>query len=320
MSNQIPQSYDPLVQLLEDAADGAHQHGVAIGLKQNTEAAIRTDLTALTGTPAGPGNVPPAVPGLKALWNTAKANKSAMTAALRTVKSNGRTLAMTCIGTLKPLLGQQWNSAWNAAGFTDGSLAVPVNPLVKLQQLRAYYAANPAREVANVNGIACTATACEAAAHAIRTAQSASNQSNTDAGDAQSGLQDGLAAARARASGLLGELGQLLGDNDPRWLAFGFEMPGSPSTPEVPENVTATAGAAGTHALFIDWDEARRADGYRVTVTNVAGGAQLASVLTQDSEVSIGNLPAGANVNVTVTARNAAGESQPTAPITAVVP
>jgi len=163
--------------------------------------------------------VPPAVRGFKALWNTAKANKSAMTAALRTVSSN------------------------------------------------------------------------------------------TDAGD-----------ARARASGLLAELGQLLGDNDPRWLAFGFEMPGSPSTPEVPENVTATAGAAGTPALFIDWDDARRADGYRVIVTNAVGGAQLASVLTQDSEVSIGNLPAGANVNVTVTARNAAGESQPTAPITAVVP
>jgi hypothetical protein len=55
MSNQIPQPYDPLIQLLEDAADGAHQHGVAIGLKQNTETAIRADLTALTGQPAGPG-------------------------------------------------------------------------------------------------------------------------------------------------------------------------------------------------------------------------------------------------------------------------
>jgi hypothetical protein len=254
------------------------------------------------------------------LWNTAKANKTAKTGALRTAQSNGRTLAMTCIGTLKPLLGQQWGSAWNAAGFTSGSLAVPTNPMVVLQQLRAYYAANPAREVANVNGIACTATACEAAAQAISTAQSASNQSNTDAGNAQSDLQDGITAGRTRASGLLAELGQLLDDTDPRWLAFGFEMPGSPSTPEVPENVTASPGAAGTHTLFIHWDDARRAAGYRVTVTNVAGGAQLAEQLTQDAEVVIPNLPAGATVFITVTARNAAGESQPTAPITAVVP
>jgi hypothetical protein len=260
------------------------------------------------------------VPGLKALWNDAKANKTAKTATLRTAQSNGRTLAMTCIGTLKPVLGQQWGSAWNAAGFTDGSLAVPTNPLVKLQQLRAYYAANPAREVANVNGIACTAAACDAAALAIGAAQTASNQSNTDAGNAQSDLQDGITAGRTRASGLLAELDQLLEDNDPRWLAFGFEMPGSPSTPEVPENVTATAGAAGTHTLFLHCDDSRRADGYRFVVTNVAGGAQLASVLTQDAEVVIPNLPVGATVFITVTARNAAGESQPTAPITAVAP
>ena len=118
---QVPESYDPLVQLLEDAADGANKYGAAIGLKQNMEPSIRTDLTALIGVPAGPGGVPPAVPGLKSLWNAAKANKTAMTAALRTAESNGRALAMTCIGALKPVLGQQWNSAWNAAGFTGGS-------------------------------------------------------------------------------------------------------------------------------------------------------------------------------------------------------
>jgi len=47
---------------------------------------------------------------------------------------------------------------------------------------------------------------------------------------------------------------------------------------------------------------------------------KLAEELTQDPEVVIANLPAGASVNITVSARNATGESQPTAPITAVVP
>jgi hypothetical protein len=36
--------------------------------------------------------------------------------------------------------------------------------------------------------------------------------------------------------------------------------------------------------------------------------------------VAIGNLPAGATVNIAVSARNATGESQPTAPVSAVVP
>ena len=319
-SNEIPKSYDPLVQLLEDAADGAHQHEAAVKLKQNTEASIRADLEALVGQPAGPGGTPPAVPGFKSLWNAAKANKTSKTAALRTAASNGRTLAMTCTGTLKPVLGQQWNSTWNAAGFTDGSLAVPDNPMTMLQQLRAYYAANPAREVANVQGIACTAAACEAAAQAIGTAQSASNQSNTDAGQAQSDLQGGLAAGRKRLSGLREELARLIKDDDERWYAFGFDKPGDSSAPEVPENLVATPGAPGSRLLMFDWDDARRADGYRVRVTNAAGGATLAEILTQDSEVVIPNLPAGATVNLIVTARNATGESQPTPPITAVAP
>jgi hypothetical protein len=171
-----------------------------------------------------------------------------------------------------------------------------------------------------VNGVACTAVACEAAAQAISTAESASNQSNVDAGTAQANFQNGLMAARKRASGLLAELGQLLDDSDPRWLAFGFELPGSPASPDVPENVVVAPAAAGTHTLVIHWDDARRADGYRVKVMNAAGDTQLTEMLTQDSGVAIGNLPAGATVNIAVSARNATGESQPTAPVSAVVP
>ena len=318
-SNQIPQAYDPIVELLEDAADGAHQYEGPIGLKQNRETIIRLDLDALTGTPAGPGNVPAAVPGLKALWNAAKANKTAKTAVLRTAESNGRTLAMTCIGTLKPVLGQQWNSNWNAAGFTDGSIAVPVNPMVKLQQLRAYYAANPGRETANVNGIACTAAACEAAARAISTAQSDSNQSNTDAGNAQAALQAGINRARAHLTGLRQELGQLISSDDVRWYAFGFDKPSDPSTPEVPENLVVTPGTAGTYILIVDWDDARRADSYRVRVTNAAG-IVLSEHLTHDSGITLTGLGSGTAVKVSVTARNAAGESPPTASVSATVP
>jgi hypothetical protein len=317
-NNQIPYSYDPLVELMEDAADGAATHGVAIGLKQNTEVVIRADLEALIGKPAGPGGVPAAVPGLKALVNQAKTNKSAKTAALRTACSNGRALAMTCIGTLKPLLGTGWNSAWNAAGFTDGSLAVEPNPMVRLQQLRAYYAANPAREVANVNGIACTAAACEAAAQAISTAQSESNQSNTDAGTAQSNLLAGIAAGRRRMTGLREELAQLLEDTDDRWYAFGFEKPGDPSSPEVPENLTVTMGAAGT--LILHCDNARRAESYRFTVTNAANGTKLVDKLSDEPEVVFSGLPSGTAVNIIVSAKNATGESGDSEPVGAVVP
>ena len=34
-NNEIPKTYDPLIELMEDAADGAATHGVAVGLKQS---------------------------------------------------------------------------------------------------------------------------------------------------------------------------------------------------------------------------------------------------------------------------------------------
>ena len=318
---QIPRFFDPLVQLLENAADGANKYGAAIGLKQNVEAGIRADLAKLVGTPAGPGGVPPAVPGLKTLWNTAKSNKTAMTAALGTVEISGRALATTCIASLKPVLGTQWNSAWNAAGFVSGSLAVPSHPQSLLLLLSAYYVANPSREVKNVNGIDCTAVACMALSDAIVAAQKASNQSNTDAGTAQSNLQDGIDAGRTRASGLQAELGQLLDDNDPRWLAFGFDMPGHTSGPDVPQNLTVTPGAAGSQALYAHCDDARRADGYRFTVLNAADNTELAELLTLDAEATFTGLPSGVKVDVSVTARNTTGESQESdPPVVVVVP
>jgi len=326
-ANDIPRTYDPLVQLGEDAADGAANLGETVGVKQNTEAAIRADVVALTGTPAPTITVaqpkvpiPQGDPGLKALYNAAKANKSNMTAALRTANSNGRALAMACIGTLKPVLGTQWNSQWNAAGFTDGSIAVPANPMVKLQQLRAYYNTNPNREVPDVNGITCTAAGCEAAAQAISTASENSNQSNTDAGTAQANLEAGIATLRRRLTGLREELTQLLDDTDERWYAFGFDRPGDLSTPEVPANVTATPGAPASRMLFVHWDDARRADGYRVLVVNVATKLEIANQLAQDAEATLSDLPAAATVSITVTARNAAGESQPSDAVQIVVP
>ena len=321
-NNTIPDAYEPVIQLLEDAADGAQTHGAAVGLVHNGETALRTNLTALVGTPAGPANVPPAVPGLKALWNTAQANKSSKTANLRTAQSNGRFLARTCIRSLFPVLGEDWNSAWSDAGFTGGSLAIPTNPLPTLQQLRAYYAANPTRETANINGVACTAAACETAAQAVSTAQSNSNQSNTDAGTAHNNYLAGLKAARTRLSNLRDELSQLMGDEDERWYAFGFDKPSDSASPETPENLVLTAGAPGSRTLLADWDDARRATNYRLRAKVKATGVQVFNELVADSQgiITLPAQPAGTELEVTVTGHNAVGESSPTSAVTGVLP
>jgi hypothetical protein len=318
LGNITPKSYDPIIQHLEDAADGAHTYGAAVGLVHNSEPNIRADLNALIGTPAGPGGVPPAVPGLKTLWNSSQANKTARTAALRTACSNARLYARTCLRTLMPVLGESWNSQWSTAGFTGGSLSVPANPLTLLQQLRDYYGLNPARET-TVQGVACTAAACEAAAKTITDAETASNQSNTDSGTAYSNFQNGIANGRARLIGLRTELEQLLADDDDRWYAFGFEKPSDPHTPETPANLTAVAGAAGSRTVIADWDNGRRADNYRLSAVLKSDGTVVANEITQDSQFSL-TLAAGTVVVLTTTARNAAGESPASDPVEIAVP
>ncbi len=307
-NNSIPTAYDPLVQLLEDAADGAHTHGSAIGLVHNNETAIRADLIALVGKPAAGGS--PAVPGFKSLWNAAQTNKSAKTAALRTAQSNARVYVRTCIRSLFPVLGESWSADWNAAGFTGGSLAVPANPLTLLQQMRAYYVANPARESV-VQGIQCNAATCEATAQGISDAESASNQSNTDAATAQKKYLDGMTAARDRLTGLRNELTQLIAADDDRWYAFGFDKPSDPSTPEIPANLIAMAGAASTKLVIAHWDDARRADSYRFRAVTKADGKEALNVIVADSQTSqsFPHLAAGVVLQLTVSARNSAGES-----------
>ena len=322
MSNNTPQGYDQLVQLAEDAADGAHTHGAAIGLVHVTETIIRTALADLIGKPAGPGGVPPATPGLKELWDAAKANKSAKTAALRTAQSNGRFLARLCINSLTPVLGASWNSAWNAAGFVSGSLAVPGNPLPILQQLRAYYGVHPTTEVANVQGLACSAAGCEAAVQTISDAASASNQSNTDAGNAQKAYLAGFDLLYTTLSYLRNELTQLLGPDDERWYAFGLDKPSDLGSPTIPDNVVVTPGAAGSKILMVHFDDGRNDESYRVTATNKATAEEITNVIVTESETTFtfDALAAGTLVDITVTGRNDKGETQPTAPITTAVP
>ncbi|HEV2806571.1 MAG TPA: fibronectin type III domain-containing protein [Chthoniobacterales bacterium] len=318
-TNRIPQTYDRIVRMLEDAADGAHDHGAAIGLKQNTEAAIRADLEALAGKPAGPGNVPPATPGLKDKWNTARAAKTAATIAFGAVKQNGRALARACIGVLKPRLGDQWNSQWQMAGFANNSLAVPDNPMTMLQQFRSYFSANPTHEVASLNA---TSAHCHTAAEGISDAATASNASNVAYGNAKTAFAAGMEAGRTRLTGLRDELAQLLEDDDPLWHAFGFNMPSEQDTPEVPENLVATPGPAGSHTMYFDWDDAVRADSYRIIITNTATPpVELKNeIIHSESEVTYTDLPPGP-IRATVSSRNSdGGESAPSDPVDGTVP
>jgi hypothetical protein len=130
------------------------------------------------------------------------------------------------------------------------------------------------------------------------------------------------AADGAHTYGAAVGLAQLLADDDDRWYAFGFEKPSDPHTPETPANLTAVAGAAGSRTVIADWDNARRADNYRLCAALKTDGTVVANEITQDSQFSLvlAALASGTVVILTVTARNAAGESPASDPVEIAVP
>jgi hypothetical protein len=305
-SNSIPQGYDALVSLSEDAADGAQQHGMAISLAQNTETKIRADLIALIGDATA---VPP-VPGAQPLYNTAKAAKTAASSVQRTAESNARAFAAKAVGVLKAILGTQWNSAWAAAGFNSGSLAIPSDPLPLLGELRAYFAANPANEVTPVLGV--TAAACQAQATALSDARSAVNDATVALGQAKQARDAAQVKLSKRMSGLLAELGQLLNKDDPLWYAFGFDRPADGQQPGPVQNLVLTAGGPGI--VLVNWDDARRAERYRL-LKQVAGTDPAPVLVTgtlYENELTLQGLPSGQSVKITVLAVNAAGDGPAT--------
>jgi hypothetical protein len=303
--NVIPKSIDTLIALAEDAADGLQQHAAGIGVVQNTEAKLRAETAALQAA--------------QAAHLAARAAKVEKTAAKTLQDSNAKAFLATAVGVLKPALGAQWSSAWEAVGFQNGSLALPATMEERfglLLAVKAYLTANPARE--NLP-LLITAAQAQTLADANSAARAASNQSNTDAGNAMAAREAAAAALRRRLRALVEELVGLIADDDARWYAFGFNAPADPETPGVPEHLTATPGAPGSLTLYVDWDDSRRAERYHVFTKGAADTQPVPRATVTESNATLTGLTAGP-VQVTVTALNDAGESVPSAPLQTTVP
>jgi hypothetical protein len=212
-SNKLPASLDELITLGEDADDGARQLETTLGLKQNTEAAIRADVTDLASK--------------KDACNTLDANRPTVITAQTVAGSNGRAFLTTARDTFKPVLGTHANPAWEAAGWTAKSIAIPstserVLPLLKSVEL--FLTKNPAHEVSTPK-LTVTAARALALHDALFAARAAVNKHDRDSSDALTARDRAEEKLRVRLRGLIDELGQLLDPLDARWLAFGLKRP-----------------------------------------------------------------------------------------------
>ena len=306
-ANRIPDSLSQLFALAQDCADGALTHGAGIGLLQNTGATIVADLAAARTA--------------QTLFAATKSARDVASTDLRTADTNARGFIKAVSAYFSQVISEDWSAAWEATGFPNQTAAIPLlqdERLTLCASLRAFFTANPAQEISNGN-LVLTAARANALYVAFAAARDAVNAANVAAAQKKLLRDAAVEKLKARLRGLLAELGQLLSDTDPLWLAFGLNEPGAASTPDVPEAVAVTPGTPGV--LHVNWAAARLAAHYRVWKQIVGTDANPIAVASPtDTEATLSGLHSGATAKITVTAVNDAGESTPSTEVSVVVP
>ncbi len=302
-SNELPRQIDQLLTLAEDMEDGLTSYAAAIGILQNTAATMAAARSQLMTAHND--------------YHTSRAAKKPLVTAQSVADSNAKAFIATARGILTNYLGAGWSQAWEAAGFLNGTLAVP--PTVEERQaqlptLAFYFTNNPAQEAPPLV-TAARATLLETA---LSDARAAVNVASAAIG-MKILIRDGdEGALRNRMRGLIAEVGQLISDSDPRWYGFGLNAPADPNTPGIRDGLVLTPGTAGV--IYTEWADSRRANRYRVwkKVTGV-DNSFIALATVTDSDATLTGLPSGATVQIQVTAANDAGESLPGTPGSVVV-
>ncbi len=212
-ANPVPRHTGKLRSFAERLIQGLSIHEEALGVKQNTAAAIGEALAAAALANFGVGR--------------ALATRSGTYKVLSSADDTGLATLRNCKLWLAKHFGPRWNSSWEAAGFPDRSTAVPrtMDPrYTLLASLELYFTANPALDRPAVDA---SATLCKAAWTALREARFAANQSESALTTALRTRRAAMKALRSRCRGLIVEIWVLMKRDDPRWLDFGLKIPTS---------------------------------------------------------------------------------------------
>ena len=128
-----------------------------------------------------------------------------------------------------------------------------------------------------------------------------------------------MTAMQAGMRGLITELSLKLSPTDPRWKAFGLNIPGYPAVPDQVLNLVVTPGVVGS--LMLNWDASARMTRCLVEMLDSTPGAEWTLITTvAETSVTLRDLTPGANVLLRVTAANDGGEGVPSEPVQAKVP
>jgi hypothetical protein len=291
-SNRLPDSTDLLISLAESAAKGTARLATEIGIKQNSEAAIRADLDALLNSIAA--------------YNTAKGSSPGETGRLNAAALEGRTWLLMARDNFKTFLGNQPGKNWRGAGWPESSIAVPKRADdigLRLASVAKFLTDHPAREVAAMNLTAARATALYAALRGTHAGRNNHRSGRVEAKRARDAAERQL---RRRLRGLIAELAMLLEPTNSHWKGFGLKPPGKPDSPAKVTNTRAQASGGGR--VLVQCDAAARAEYYQVHLMVVGRDMEFALAESpRDPQKFLDDLPVGATVRLKMRAMNETG-------------
>jgi hypothetical protein len=240
-------------------------------------------------------------------YQTGKTLLKTKQAVVRSVTLTTRAFVKLTRNVLEKDLGSKYSAAWNALGF-NGSLTIPYSPdrvLVLAEALKAYLTAQP---TAQVDDLDITAARAESLVNSLQEAITAANSQRTTVKQLLQTRNTAEATLRKRLRDLILELQQKLGSMDPRWLAFGLNLPGAKHIPSVPANLSAVL--IGETAAAIKWEASARAEHYRVWKKVTGVDEEFVAVGSPaDLDFTMEELPRNSTIEVAVSAVNNGGES-----------
>ena len=302
----LPDKQASVFGLCEDMIDGEHTYQVVLDLKHHPETLTRGFLDAAQTAQTNYAN---------SVASQAEGSK-----AVTVADSNGKAFIGAARKALTPYLGEAWSADWQSAGFPNRSTGIPKKQderFALLLALQTYLTDHPTYENADpkVNVTAARAGALYAALDSARQGFNALQAQTLDLKVTRDTKMDEL---RDEMRGLIGELTDVLAEDDPKWLAFGLPLPGANHVPERPELLVLLAGGPGV--VHADWADTPRAERYHIEILIVGVDTEFRRVLTrEESDAALTGLPSGQTVKVRVLAVNAAGGSVPSDVVQIVV-
>ncbi|MBL9153524.1 MAG: fibronectin type III domain-containing protein [Verrucomicrobiales bacterium] len=319
-SNATPTNRIILVALATKIKAGQTAIGGAVGLHHHLAPQMDLRLKKLIGDPAEPPGTP-ANKGSQSLY------RECLTATDDAVEA----LSLLSDGAVKEWLygyqkvlqsihGKAASSDWVAAGFPQGTTSVPRSHdarQVLLLAARAYLASHAGYETSmprkNQPPLEITAAAALALSGQMETAQALIASRKTEQAACKQVRDADVDALYDEVSATIAEIDDRLADDDPRWEAFGLNIPANPTPPEGVASLVMTSAGAGRELL--EWPYATRVEYFRIFMKREGIDPDYVNVAdARDLSYTLRNLTPGETISVYIEPNNVAGAG-PASPV-----